>query len=89
AELLEIAYDMAAAMPVDGAFAIGISNDALSIEVPTEAAAQAAGAEPIALEGDVLDDIGDAEDAAAELGATDSVAQTDTAPINAAATTLT
>ncbi|GAA1420961.1 trypsin-like serine protease [Agrococcus citreus] len=88
AELLEIAYDMAAAMPVDGAFAIGIGQDELSIEVPTEAAAQAAGSAPIPLEGDVLDVIGDAEDAAAQLGATVSVAQTDTAPINAAATPL-
>lgn len=89
AELLEIAYDMAASMPVDGAFAIGIGQDQLSIEVPTEAAAQAAGAEPIALAGGVLDVIGDAEDAAARVGASVSVAQTDTVPANAAATPLT
>ena len=31
AELLEIAYDMAASMPVDGAFAVGIGQDTLSV----------------------------------------------------------
>lgn len=89
AELLDIAYDMASSMPVDGAFAIGIGQDQLSVEVPTAAAARAAGSAPIALGGDVLDVIGDAENAAAQLGANVSVARTDTVPANAAATALT
>ncbi|MGM1028363.1 MAG: trypsin-like serine protease [Actinomycetota bacterium] len=89
AELLEIALDMAAAMPVDGAFSIGLGQDTLAVEVPTEAAAQAAGSAPIALQGGVLDVIGSAEDAAAQVGARVSVEQTGTVPLNAAATPLT
>lgn len=85
AELLEVAYDMAAAMPTDGAFAIGIGRDALSVEVPTEAAAEAADVAPLALEGEVLTVIDEAEAAAESLGATVSVEQTDTVPANAAA----
>ena len=88
AELLEVAYDMAAAMPTEGAFAIGIGRDALSVEVPTEAAAEAADVAPIPLEGEVLTVIDEAEAAAESLGATVSVEQTDTVPANAAAMPL-
>jgi len=88
AELLEIAYDMAASMPVDGAFAVGIGQDTLSVEVPTASAARAAGTEPIAVEGDVREVIGEASDAAAAVGASVTVAETDTVPANAAAVPL-
>ncbi len=89
AELLDIAYDMAASMPVDGAFAIEIGQDALTVEVPTASAAEAAGTEAITVEGEVRDVIGEAEDAAAEVGASVTVAETDTVPANAAAVPLT
>ncbi|WP_347754290.1 trypsin-like serine protease [Agrococcus sp. ProA11] len=85
-ELLEIAYDLAAAMPTEGAFAIGLNADGLAVEVPTQQAAEAVGTEHIALEGEVLDVIDTAERAAAELGADVTVEETDTAPVNAAAT---
>ncbi|WP_405216974.1 trypsin-like serine protease [Agrococcus sp. Ld7] len=85
-EMLEIAYDLAAAMPADGAFAIGLNADALSVEVPTQEAAEAVGSEHIALEGEVLDVIETAERAAADLGAEVTVEETDSAPVNAAAT---
>lgn len=85
AELLEVAYGMAASMPVDGAFAIGIGRDSLSVEVPTEAAAEAADVEAIPLEGTVLTVIDEAEAAAESVGATVTVEQTDTVPANAAA----
>ncbi|MGC5077844.1 trypsin-like serine protease [Agrococcus sp. DT81.2] len=88
AELLSVAYDMAAAMPDEGAFAIGIGRDALSVEVPTEAAAEAADVTPIPLEGEVLTVIDEAEAAAADVGATVTVEQTDTVPANAAAVPL-
>ncbi len=87
-EMLEIAYGLAAAMPVDGAFAIGLGADTLSIEVPTQEVAEAVGSEHIPLEGEVLDVIGEAERAAAELGAAVTVEETDTAPVNAAAAQL-
>jgi hypothetical protein len=85
-ERLEVAYDLAASMPVDGAFAIGLGTDTLSIEIPTRAAATAVGSEHIELEGEVLDVIGAAEQAAAALGAEVTVEQTDSAPVNAALT---
>lgn len=87
-EMLEIAYDLAAAMPTDGAFAIGLNADGLAIEVPTRAAAEAIGSEHIELEGEVLDVIEEAERAAEDLGAAVTVEETDTAPVNAAATDL-
>ncbi|SFS00198.1 Trypsin [Agrococcus baldri] len=85
-ERLEVAYDLAASMPVDGAFAIGLGTDTLSIEIPTQAAATAVGSEHIELEGEVLDVIGATEQAAAALGAEVTVQETDSAPVNAALT---
>lgn len=85
-ERLEVAYDLAASMPVDGAFAIGLGTDTLSVEIPTQAAATAVGSEPIELEGEVLDVIGAAEQAAAAIGAEVTVEETDSAPVNAALT---
>ncbi|GEK79681.1 trypsin-like serine protease [Agrococcus baldri] len=87
-ELLDIAYGIAASMPSDGAFAIGLGADTLSVEVPTEDVAESIGSEHIALEGEVLDVIGEAEQAAAELGAAVTVDETETAPVNAADTQL-
>lgn len=87
-EMLEIAYDLAAAMPVDGAFAIGLNADGLAVEVPTPEVAAAVGSEHIALEGEVLDVIDVAERAAADLGAAVTVEETDSAPVNAAAAGL-
>ncbi|MCH1883904.1 trypsin-like serine protease [Agrococcus sp. ARC_14] len=87
-ELLEVAYGLAASMPSDGAFAIGIGADTLSVEVPTAEVAESVGSEHIALEGEVLDVIDDAEQAAAEFGAQVTVEETDSAPVNAANTQL-
>ncbi|MBO1769478.1 trypsin-like serine protease [Agrococcus sp. TF02-05] len=80
AELIELAHDLAASMPVEGAFAIGIGADSLSVEVPTPEAADAAGTEAIELEGEVLTVLDETEQAAAELGATVTVEQTDSVP---------
>lgn len=88
AELLEVAYGLAASMPVDGAFAIGLGADRLSVEVPTQEVAEAVGTEHIALEGEVLDVIDAAERAAAEVGAEVTVEESETAPVNAAGTPL-
>lgn len=88
AELLELAHALAASMPVDGAFAIGIGADSLALEVPTAEAAEAAGTEPIALEGEVLDVIDETEQAAEQLGATVTVEATDTVPTTTALTGL-
>ncbi|QUW19798.1 CAP domain-containing protein [Agrococcus sp. Marseille-Q4369] len=88
AELVELAHALAASMPADGAFAIGIGADSLSVEVPTPEAAEAAGTEPIALEGEVLDVIDETERAAEQLGASLTVEETDTVPSTTAATEL-
>lgn len=87
-ELLEIAYGIAASMPSDGAFAIALNADELAVEVPTEEVAASIGSEHIELEGEVLEVIDTAERAAAELGATVTVEETDSAPVNAANTQL-
>ncbi|WP_306232267.1 trypsin-like serine protease [Agrococcus beijingensis] len=85
AELLELAQGLAASMPVEGAFAIGIGADTLSVEVPTAEAAEAADTEPIPLEGEVLEVIDETEQAAAEIGATVTVEETDSVPTTTAA----
>lgn len=87
-EMLEIAYGIAASMPSDGAFAIGLDADRLSVEVPTQQVAESIGSAHIALDGEVLDVIGAAERAAQGVGATVTVAETDSAPVNAAQTQL-
>lgn len=88
AELIELAHGLAASMPVEGAFAIGIGVDTLSVEVPTEEAAEAADTEPIPLEGEVLEVIDATEQAAAEVGATVTVEETDSVPTTTAARPL-
>jgi uncharacterized protein YkwD len=88
AELVELAHELAASMPVEGAFAIGIGADSLSVEVPTPEAAEAAGSEAIALEGEVLDVIDETEQAAEQLGASVSVEETDSVPTTTALTQL-
>lgn len=88
AELVELAHDLAASMPVEGAFAIGIGADSLSVELPTDEAAEAAGTEPIPLEGEVLEVIDETEAAAADVGATVSVEETDSVPTSTAARPL-
>lgn len=88
AELVELAHALAASMPADGAFAIGIGADSLSVEVPTPEAAEAAGTEPIALEGEVLEVIDETGQAAEQLGASLTVEETDTVPTTTAATGL-
>ncbi|MCR8669859.1 CAP domain-containing protein [Agrococcus sp. HG114] len=84
AELVGLAHDLAASMPVEGAFAIGIGADSLSVEVPTPEAAEAVGAEAIPLEGEVLDVIDETEQAAEQLGATVTVEETDSVPLTTA-----
>ncbi|WP_206445732.1 trypsin-like serine protease [Agrococcus sp. KRD186] len=87
-EMLDIAYGIAASMPSDGAFAIALNADELAVEVPTEQVAESVGTEHIPLEGEVLDVISAAEQAAEGLGATVTVEETDSAPVNTAQTQL-
>lgn len=88
AELVELAHDLAASMPTDGAFAIGIGADSLTVEVPEPEVAEAAGTEPIELDGEVLQTIDETQRAAEDIGVEVAVEQTDTVPTTAAARPL-
>lgn len=85
AALTEVAQGVAASLPVEGAFGVQIGDEGLTVEVPTEEAAEAAGDVAIP-----LDDAGvqrvleRAESDAAALGVDLVVERTDDVPLSAA-----
>lgn len=83
----QVAESFAASLPADGAFGLQIGAGGVTVEVPTEAAAEEAGTDPIPLDDrPVRDAIAAAQDEAAALGVALEVEVVDEVPLSASAT---